>query len=60
MSISKRINDQVEKLDVNRNMKTLIKHILEAESHSTSKYNAIYEKEIEEYLKAEKEGGKLL
>lgn len=59
MSISKRISDQVEKLDVNKNMKTLMLQILEAESHSSSKYTSIYEKKIEDYLKVEKKGGKL-
>lgn len=55
MSISKRISEQVEKLDV----KTLMIQILEAESHSTSKYSTIYEKKIENYLKAEQEGDRL-
>lgn len=59
MSISKRISEQVEKLDVNKNMKTLMIQILEAESHSTSKYKTIYEKKIENYLKAEQEGDRL-
>lgn len=40
-------------------MKTLMIQILEAESHSTSKYSTIYEKKIENYLKAEQEGDRL-
>lgn len=56
MSISKRIKDQIETLDVNRNMKDLMLDILEAESHGNKK---AYDKKIQEYLdKQNKKGGK--
>lgn len=37
MSISKRIKDQIEALDVNRNMKDLMLDILEAQSRGSKK-----------------------
>lgn len=47
MSISKRIKDQIEALDVNRNMKDLMLDILEAQSRGNKK---AYDKKIQEYL----------
>lgn len=47
MSISKRIKDQIEALDVNRNMKNLMLDILEAQSRGSKK---AYDKKIQEYL----------
>lgn len=56
MSISKRIKDQIEALDVNRNMKDLMLDILEAQSRGSKK---AYDKKIQEYLdKQNKKGGK--
>ena len=37
MSISKRIKDQIESLDVNRSMKDLMLDVLEAESRGNKK-----------------------
>ena len=55
MSISKRIKDQIEALDVNRNMKDLMLDILEAQSQKKKK---AYDKKIQEYLdKQNKKGG---
>lgn len=55
MSISKRIKDQIEALDVNRNMKNLMLDILEAQSRGSKK---AYDKKIKEYLdKQNKKGG---
>ena len=55
MSISKRIKDQIEALDVNRNMKDLMLDILEAQSRGNKK---AYDKKIQEYLdKQNKKGG---
>lgn len=55
MSISKRIKDQIEALDVNRNMKDLMLDILKAQSRGSKK---AYDKKIQEYLdKQNKKGG---
>ncbi len=55
MSISKRIKDQIEALDVNRNMKDLMLDILEAQSRGNKK---AYDKKIQEHLdKQNKKGG---
>ena len=55
MSISKRIKDQIEALDVNRNMKNLMLDILEAQSRGSKK---AYDKKIQKYLdKQNKKGG---
>lgn len=55
MSISKRIKDQIEALDVNRNMKDLMLDILEAQSRGSKK---AYDKKIQEHLdKQNKKGG---
>ena len=55
MSISKRIKDQIEALDVKRNMKDLMLDILEAQSRGNKK---AYDKKIQEYLgKQNKKGG---
>ena len=51
MSISKRIEKQIQKLDVNRNMKDLMLEILEIESQGISSYKNIYAAKVEEYLK---------
>lgn len=51
MSVSKRIEDQVQKLDVNRSMKQLMMDILNVESKGTLRYKPIYDKKIEDYLK---------
>lgn len=57
MSISKRIKDQIEALDVNRNMKDLMLDILEAQSRGNKK---AYDKKIQEYLdKQNKKGGEV-
>ena len=57
MSVSKRIEDQVQKLDVNRSMKRLMLDILDAESKGSSKYKTIYDKKIEDYVnKNDKKG----
>ena len=55
MSISNIKKDQIEALDVNRNMKDLMLDILEAQSRGSKK---AYDKKIQEYLdKQNKKGG---
>lgn len=55
MSISKRIKDQIEALDVNRNMKDLMLDILEAQSRGSKK---AYDKKIQEYLDKQNKKGR--
>lgn len=50
MSISKRIKEQIERLDVDVDMKIMMDKILRAESGSKSDYSGIYDKLIKEYL----------
>lgn len=57
MSISRRIRDQVEKLDVNRNMKDLMLDILAAESRGTGRYKGLYDKKIQQYLEKKSNKG---
>lgn len=59
MSISKRIEKQIQMLNVNRNTKDLMLEILTAESEGISGYKALYDAKITEYLKKlEKKGEK--
>lgn len=51
MSISRRINEQIEKLDVDPEMKRMMMKILRSESQSKSNYKGLYDKVIEDYLK---------
>lgn len=51
MSISKRIKEQIDRLDVNADMKDMMMEILRAESRSKSDYAGVYDKQIKEYLK---------
>lgn len=58
MSISRRINEQIEKLDVDPEMKRMMMKILQSESQSKSNYKGLYAKVIEDYLKRKaNEGG---
>lgn len=58
MSISRRINEQIEKLDVDPEMKRMMMKILRSESQSKSNYKGLYDKVIEDYLKRKaNEGG---
>jgi hypothetical protein len=59
MLISKRIRDQIEALDVNRNTKDLMMEILKIECNSPNRYKGAYDKKIEQYLDKDKcKGGK--
>lgn len=58
MSISKRIEEQVYKLDVNRNLKRLMLDILDIESKGASKYKTTYDKKIEDYIHQNDKKGK--
>lgn len=58
MSISRRIQEQIEQMDVDAEMKKMMKQILRAESLSKSNYKNVYDKVIAKYLKAKSsEGG---
>ena len=59
MSISRRIHEQIEKLDVDPEMKKMMMGILFAESQSKSNYKGLYDKKITDYLKQkEAKGGR--
>lgn len=56
MSISRKIREQINQLDVDSDMKDMMLEILKTESQSKSDYASFYEKKMEDYLK--KQGNK--
>lgn len=55
MPISKKIEEQIQKLDIDNDLKELMMNVLKEEDKGTHAFKQLYNKMVDEYLKKKEE-----